>query len=106
MVDPAGPVLPVIPLVVRLRAQLKVLGVHAQAVMAAMSHHPLPSDDLSLQNAVDESVGVDLAPPEDHLARRLRGGHQTPLVGGPGVGKEGGDRRKLSDDRCEPKADR
>ena len=61
MVDPAGPVLPVIPLVVRLRPQLEVSGVQAQAVMAAVPNHLIPPGNLALQDAVDEPVGVGLA---------------------------------------------
>jgi hypothetical protein len=68
VVDPSRSILPVIPLIIRLSADLEVIGVDAQAIMAAVSHHLIPRSDLSLQNAVDEPVGADLMPPEDHLA--------------------------------------
>ena len=61
MIDPAGPVLPVIPLVVRLCAQLEVSPVHAEPVMAAVPNHLIPPGDLPLQDAVNEPVGVGLA---------------------------------------------
>ena len=61
MIDPAGPVLPVIPLVVRLGPQLEVSRVQAQTVVAAVPNHLIPPGDLPLQDAVDEPVGVGLA---------------------------------------------
>ena len=61
MVDPAGPILPVIPLVIRLRPQLEVSRVQAQAVVAAVANHLIPPGDLALQDAVNEPVGVGLA---------------------------------------------
>ncbi len=68
MVDPTGPILPVIPLVIRLRPQLEVSRVQAQAVVAAVANHLIPPGDLALQDTVDEPVGVGLAASEDHLA--------------------------------------
>ncbi len=58
--DPPGPVLPVIPLVVRLRSQREVRGVHAQAIVTAMPDDLFPAHRDPLQDAVDEAVGVDL----------------------------------------------
>ena len=67
VVDAARPVLPVIPLVIRLRTQLEVLWVDAQAVMAAVSDHLILPDDSPLQDAVDEPVGVSLTSVEHHF---------------------------------------
>ena len=60
MIHPAGPMLPVIPLVVRLRAQRQMRGVYAEPVVAAMSDHLILSHDGPLQHTVDETVGVGL----------------------------------------------
>ena len=61
MIHPAGPILPVIPLVVRLRPQLEVSRVQAQAVVTTVADHLIPPGDLALQDTVDEPVGVGLA---------------------------------------------
>ncbi len=57
-VGPSRPVLPIVPLVVRLRAQREVVGVDAEPVMAAMSDDLIVPHDGPLEDAVDEPVGV------------------------------------------------
>ena len=59
-VDPPGPVLPVVPLVIRLSAQNEVLGIDTQAIVTAMPDDPLPAHRDPRQDAVDEPVRVDL----------------------------------------------
>ncbi|WP_413717181.1 hypothetical protein [Silicimonas sp. MF1-12-2] len=61
MIHSADPILPVIPLVIRLRPQLEMSRVHAEPAMAAVPNHPIPPGDLPLQDTVDEPVGVGLA---------------------------------------------
>ena len=73
MIGAPGPVLPVIALVIGLRAQREVFGVDAQAVVAAMPNYLIPPRDRALQYAVNEPVGRDLTTVEDHLAG-VRGG--------------------------------
>ena len=55
-VHPASPVLPIVPLVVRLRPELEVIGVHTEAVMAAMADHRSLVDDSPFKDAEDEAV--------------------------------------------------
>jgi hypothetical protein len=68
-VHSSGPVLPVISLIVGLRAQREVVGVQAQAVVTPVPDDLIPPDDGPLQDAVDEPVGVGLATLEDDLTR-------------------------------------
>jgi hypothetical protein len=64
VVHPVRPVLPVVSLVIRLRAQSEVVGVDAQAVMAAVPDDVIPTGGLPVQHAEDEAMGRDLPPSE------------------------------------------
>ena len=60
MIDPVGPVIPVVPLVIRPRSLLKMLGIDAQPVMAAMANHIIEAKNLVVQSAEDKAVGIML----------------------------------------------
>jgi hypothetical protein len=88
-VDRSGGVLPVVPLVVRLRAQHEVPGVDAQPVVAAVSHHLIPPDDRRVQHAQHEPVGVGLATPKDHLGGSDGVGDDATGLGAPPLRDDG-----------------
>jgi hypothetical protein len=63
-VHTARPVLPIVALVIRLRPELQMIGVHTQPVMAAVAHDVVLARDLVREDTVDEAIGRYLTPVE------------------------------------------
>ena len=61
MVHSVRPVLPIVPLVVRLRPELEVLRRDTRGVETAVAHHDIPADDSSFQDTQYEAIGSHLA---------------------------------------------
>ncbi|MGR3507165.1 MAG: hypothetical protein ACU0B7_15005 [Paracoccaceae bacterium] len=80
MIDPVGPVIPVVPLVISPRPLLKMLGVNTQPVMATMANHIIEAEHLPVQSAEDEAVGSVLLPMKANFPRGGRGSDDTSLV--------------------------
>lgn len=59
-VHPVSRVLPIVPLVVRLRPELEVLRLHTEAVMAAMADHRSLVHDSPFKDAEDEVGALGL----------------------------------------------
>ncbi len=99
-VNPVGRKLPVIPLVVRLRPELEVIGIEAPTVVAAMPDHRVVPHGNPFEHTEHKPVALHLPATEAHLGRTHRVPDETARVGCcPGF-KEGGDPGNLREVRA------
>jgi len=80
VIYPVRPVVPVIALIIRSRADDEVCRVQTLPVMASRANHLIRPDDLSIQYAVHEPVRGHLSPPESGLAGADGVGHQAAIL--------------------------
>lgn len=80
MVDPIGPVVPVIALVVGPCPLLKMFRVNTQPVMAAMANHIIEAEHLLVQGAEGEAVCSVLLTPEANFPWRRRASDDTSFL--------------------------